>query len=96
MVAPSRRADSPRTLRRLNVPRSVEVRIDEAGAPNALRRGSGWLRVVEQLDRYRTGDRWWTDQPIARTYYELLLEDGRSVTIFHDDLRDAWHEQRYG
>jgi hypothetical protein len=96
MVAPSRGADRPRTLRRLNVPRDVQVRVDAAGAPSALRRGGDWLQIIERLDRYRTDDRWWSDQPIARTYHELLLEDGRSVTIFHNDLRNEWHEQRYG
>ena len=64
--------------------------------PSALRRGDRWLAVVELLDRYRTDDRWWTAEPIARTYYELLLEDGRAVAVFHDDVRDAWYEQRYG
>ena len=97
-------AKRPPTLRRLNVPRAVEVRTGHVrrdrplglSAPTALRRNGRWLQVVELLDRYRTDDRWWTAEPIARTYYELLLEDGRAAAVFHDEVNDTWHEQRYG
>ena len=96
MVAASRGADGPGTLRRLNTPRLVEVRAGANNAPSALRRNGGWLEIIELLDRYRTDDRWWTAQPVARTYYELLLEDGRTVTVFRDDIRGSWYEHRYG
>ena len=96
MVAPSGGAERPGTLRRLNAPRGAHVRVDDAGVPVALRRDSGWLRVIELLDRYRTDDRWWTEQRVARMYYELHIEDGRTVTVFHDEAEDSWHEQRYG
>jgi hypothetical protein len=55
-----------------------------------------WTEVLEVLDRYRTDDRWWADEPVAREYYELLLDDGRTVTIFRDEVRGGWYEQRYG
>jgi len=96
VVAPSGRASGPRTLRRLNVPRSVAVRLGSTGVPVALRRNSGWLDVVELLDRYRTEDRWWTERPVSRAYYELLLGDGRTVTVFRDEISDRWWEQKYG
>ena len=95
MVAPPRGAGGPRTLRRLNAPRRAEVRSDDGGAPSAVRRGGAWLEVIELLDRYRTDDRWWTSQPIARAYYELLLEDGRRLTVFRDEIKLSWWEQRY-
>ena len=96
MVKASGGTESAGTLRRLNTPRPVEVRADAGGAPAALRRAGGWLEVRELLDRYRTDDRWWTPEPIARTYYELLLEDGRVITVFRDDISGDWWEQRYG
>ena len=96
MVASSRGAGDPHTLRRLSTPRSIEVRLDGTGAPVELRRNRGWLEVVELLDRYRTDDRWWTEQRVARAYYELLLEDGRTVTVFEDEIEGSWCEQRYG
>ena len=95
MVAPPGGAGGPGTLRRLNAPRRVEVRVDSAGAPAALRRQGAWLEAGELLDRYRTDDRWWTEQPIARAYYQLLLADGRTATVFRDEITGAWWEQKY-
>lgn len=96
MVAPSRGAGSPRTLRHLNTPRPVEVRLGDDGTPSDVRRSDRWLAVERVLDRWRTDDRWWTEQPIARAYHELLLEDGRVVAVFHDEIEGSWWEQRYG
>ena len=87
-------AERPGTLRRLNAPRRAEVRTDSSGVPTALRRHGAWLDAVE-LDRHRTDDRWWTEQPIARAYYELLLADGRMATVFRDEISGRWWEQRY-
>jgi hypothetical protein len=55
-----------------------------------------WLAVLDVLDRYRIDDRWWRDDRIARAYYELLLEDGRVLTVFLNELDGSWWEQRYG
>ena len=96
MVSTPRGAERPGTLRRLNAPRPVEVRTGAGGEPSALLRGVHWLEVAEVLDRYRTDDRWWTAEPFARAYYELLLEDGRTATVFRDEIKDSWREQRYG
>jgi hypothetical protein len=72
------------------------VRTSADGVPSALLRNGSWLQVDEVLDRYRTDDRWWTAEPVSRTYYELLLDDGQMVTAFRDDIRGGWCEQRYG
>ncbi len=72
------------------------MRTDADGLPCAVRRGGQWLAVDELLDRYRTDDRWWTAEPVARAYYDLLLEDGRAVTVFRDEIGAGWYEQRYG
>ena len=96
MLATSRGAERPHTLRRLNTPRLGEVRADAGGVPGALLHNSRWLQVDEVLDRYRTDDRWWTAEPVSRTYYELLLEDGRAVTVFRDEITGSWWGQRYG
>lgn len=95
MVPTPRGAAGAGALRRLNVPRPVALRAGADGVPSALRRRGMWLAVVEVLDRYRTDDRWWTSQPVARTYCELLLEDGRTATVFRDEIAGSWWEQRY-
>ena len=96
MLSTPRGAERPRTLRRLNIPRPVEVRAAANGVPVALLRSGRWAQVTDVLDRYRTDDRWWTERPVARTYWELLLEDGQVVTIFRDLIGAGWYEQRYG
>jgi len=88
--------DSPPALRRLNTPRPVHVEAAAGGAPAALLRNGQRLVVAEVLDHYRTDDRWWTAEPVSRSYYELLLDDGRAMTVFHDLIQDDWYEQRYG
>jgi hypothetical protein len=70
------------------------VRVGDS-VPTALLREGTWLHVVEMLDRYRTDDRWWTERPVSRTYYELLLADGRTATVFRDEIGGEWWEQRY-
>ncbi len=89
-------AERPGTLRRLNAPRTAKVRAEAGGVPATIQRGGRWVGVAAVLDCYRTNDRWWTAKPIARSYYDLLLEDGRAVTVFRDEISSSWAEQRYG
>lgn len=72
------------------------MRADADGVPTALLRNRDWRAVVDVLDCYRTVDRWWTSEPVSRTYYDLLLEDGRTVTVYRDHVGKEWYEQRYG
>ena len=45
-------------------------------------------------DRWRIDDEWWREHAIARLYYQLLLDDGSLLVVYHDLLHDAWFEQR--
>lgn len=72
------------------------MRAGEDGVPTAVQRDRTWCAVEGVLDRYRTVDRWWTSEPVSRTYYELLLADGRTTTVYRDHVAKAWYEQRYG
>jgi len=46
-------------------------------------------------DIWKINDEWWRGEEsrIERIYFELLLESGRRVTVFHDVTRCAWHRQ---
>ena len=35
-------------------------------------------------------DRWWTEQPINRRYFDVVLESGQNVVVFHDDEHGRW------
>lgn len=88
----TRRAD----LRPLNAPSPLRVQTDAAGQIVSLwRHGRLTPRsIVTIQDQWRIDDEWWRDYPISRLYYELILDDGTRLTIFHDLQADAWFEQR--
>ena len=95
MLSTSRGTQRPNTFRRLNTPRGVEVQTDTHGEPLRVRLRGRWFQISLVRDHYRTEDRWWTAEPVSRAYYELLLEDGRVMTVFRDENRGEWWEQRY-
>ncbi len=70
----------------LDAPIAVRVEAD-AGWPIALVE-RGVPRAVESVeDIWRIEDEW-RRTPVSRTYFEVLLEDGRRLSIFHDHLRN--------
>ena len=41
-------------------------------------------------------DRWWTEEPVRRRYFEVVLETGRNVVVFRDEASGKWFRQRSG
>jgi hypothetical protein len=39
-------------------------------------------------------ERWWTEEPVRRRYFEVLLETGRNVVAFCDERTGQWYRQR--
>lgn len=76
--------------RRLGEPRRARVRASGRGKPLAV----GGRRVEAVRESWLVEDRWWTDEPVRRRYWEVVTEDGRSVVVFRDLERGAWFEQR--
>jgi hypothetical protein len=44
-------------------------------------------------ERWRIDDEWWRET-ISREYREIVLDDGRIVTLFHDLADGLWYAQR--
>jgi hypothetical protein len=64
----------------LNLPRPAHVRTTAAGVPVEV---DG--RTVELVrESWMVEDRWWTQQPLRRRYWELLSTSGRNMVVFHD------------
>ena len=83
-------------LRALKVPAALEVEADASGAPVAVRR-RGWPRprpVRRVHDRWRVVDEWWRERPLVRLYHLVELAGALRLTLYHDLVDDAWHEQR--
>jgi hypothetical protein len=76
---------------RLNLPVPARVRTRDRGRPVAV---DG--HAVEAIrESWLVEDRWWTDQPIRRRYWEVVTTDGRCIVLFRDlDRRGAWYTQR--
>jgi hypothetical protein len=64
---------------------------------------AGFDGVPRQVDRqvvalvreeWRVVDRWWTEEPIARRYFDLVLDSGQNVVVFRDEERSCWFTQR--
>jgi hypothetical protein len=41
-------------------------------------------------------DRWWTEDPVDRHYFDLLVEPGRPVVVFRDARSGAWFRHSGG
>ncbi|MGH2904259.1 MAG: hypothetical protein ACRDK7_11870 [Solirubrobacteraceae bacterium] len=75
--------------RALNLPRPVRVRAGAEGTPGVV---DG--RAVESVrESWLVEDRWWTEQPLRRRYWELVDERGLNLVVFHDLRSGAWFTQ---
>jgi hypothetical protein len=90
VVAHPREQGDTRSARRLNEPRPVVVH-DEGGVAPAIIDG---VRVAGLREEWRVVDRWWTEEPVRRRYFEALLETGRNVVVFRDEATGQWFRQQ--
>ena len=89
MVADSRGQGDSRAARRLNEPRPVRVTVEE-GLPAAV----GQVSVFQVREEWRVVDRWWTDAPVRRRYFDLVLATGENVAVFEDEEGGGWFRQK--
>jgi hypothetical protein len=66
------------------------VRACPRGVPIAV----GHTAVESVREDWVVEDRWWTDEPLRRRYFELVLSDGRNTVVFHDLTLARWYLQR--
>ena len=94
MVKNTGEAPGAGPIRSLNLPALVRVEEDKAGRPVAFTLRRRKLRVSAIEDMWEIAEEWWRASPVARAYYRVILEDGRSVVVFHDLVNGAWYQQR--
>lgn len=76
--------------RRLAVPRRVSVDAADDGRPLTIDGG-----VVDSVrESWLIEDRWWTDRPLRRRYWEVVTTSGRNIVAFHDLEKGRWWMQR--
>jgi hypothetical protein len=81
---------SPSVAARLNAPRRALVETAVGGEPRLVDREL----VTVVREEWRVVDRWWTDDPVDRRYFEVVLESGRNVCVYRDGERRCWFTQR--
>jgi hypothetical protein len=84
-----------RAIRALNQPEPLDVAQKEHGFPALLVMGSTRQKVASVESVWRIEDEWWRDEPVSRTYFEVLTADGWRITLFHDHVSGRWFRQRY-
>jgi hypothetical protein len=65
---------------RVNKPWPVPVQVGPDGTPQAV----GRLAVESVREEWLVEDGWWTQRPLRRRYFELVLEDGSDVVVFRE------------
>jgi hypothetical protein len=81
--------------RPLNRPRPLRVEADEQGRPVAVYLSGQRYAVESVLETWRIDDEWWRERPVSRVYFSLALEDGRTVTLYRDEVSGRWARQDY-
>jgi hypothetical protein len=79
-----------RSARQLDLPRPVRVRASDAGEPVLV----DGRPVAQVRESWLVEDRWWTDRPLRRRYWEIVTRDGRNLVVFRDLVGGGWYRQR--
>ena len=74
---------------RLNAPRLALVETNVGGEPRLVDREL----VTVVREEWRVVDRWWTEEPVDRHYFEVVLEGGRNVCVYRDAEAQCWFTQ---
>ena len=87
---PTKGAVPTSAARRLNEPAPALVEAHVDGTPCLVNRAA----VALVREEWRVVDRWWTEDPVVRRYFELVLDSGQNTVVFRDEERSCWFTQR--
>jgi hypothetical protein len=76
--------------RRLAEPRPARIEAGQGGRPDRVDD-----REVEAIrESWLVEDRWWTERPVRRRYWEVVTTCGRNIVLFHELEGGGWFVQR--
>jgi hypothetical protein len=90
VVTPAGTARASGSARRLNQPQCALVEAHVDGSPRRVNRSP----VALVREEWRVVDRWWTEEPISRRYFDVVLAGGEHAVVFHDEEVGRWFSQR--
>lgn len=76
--------------RRVSEPRPATVHADDGGQPRTV----DGEEVDAVCESWLVEDRWWTERPLRRRYWEVVTTGGRNVVVFRDLVAQGWFRQR--
>ncbi|HEY1457459.1 MAG TPA: hypothetical protein VGF15_02975 [Solirubrobacteraceae bacterium] len=74
--------------RALNLPHPARLQIND-GVPSQV--NGRWIESV--CESWLVEDRWWTERPLRRRYWELVSRAGQHLVVFHDLQGGQWFTQ---
>ena len=74
---------------RLAVPRPTRCSPTRTGS-----RGRSTAQVDSIRETWLLEDRWWTEAPLRRRYWEVVTTSGSDQVVFHDLIAGDWWRQR--
>ena len=89
-AAPAEARRAPGAPRRLGVPVPVRVQSGAGGQPVRIEGDT----VDAVRESWLIEDRWWTDRPLRRRYWEVVTTTGRDSIVFRDLVDGRWYRQR--
>ena len=87
---PTRGGELASPARRLNAPVVVRVEAHVDGSPKRVNRSP----VALVREEWHVVDRWWTEEPVNRRYFDVVLAGGEHAVVFHDEEVGRWFSQR--
>ncbi len=89
LVAHSGTQSTARRAGRLNAPRPALVDPTFDGTPREVNR-----RLVALVrEEWRVVDRWWTEEPVHRRYFDVVLDSGENAVVYRDEEDGGWFSQ---
>ena len=79
-----------RSPRAVNAPRPALVRPGFDGTPRQVNRQP----VALVREEWRVVDRWWTEEPVSRRYFDVVLESGQNAVVYRDEEGGGWFTQK--
>jgi hypothetical protein len=76
--------------RRINEPQAALVEAHVDGLPRTVNRAA----VALVREEWRVVDRWWTEMPVSRRYFDVVLAGGEHAVVFFDGEQGRWFRQR--
>jgi hypothetical protein len=90
VVANPRGESAFRSAGRINQPRPALVTAGFDGLPSHVNRQA----VALVREEWRVVDRWWTEEPVSRRYFDVVLESGENAVVYRDEERGEWFSQK--